>query len=133
MADEVPTQDLVWQQGEDGEIDMVYKINGTPVDLTGYLVRMDVTAQGSSTVLFTFNSETADTGGETESGDEATVNDQGEIYIVVPRSASLSGGQLFNYLDTALDYDVFLRNTSNKQKKILKGTITIQKSVTLWT
>jgi hypothetical protein len=132
MADTVPTYDFVWQQGEDGEINMVYKINNLVVDLTGYKVRMDLKASGSGTVLFTLNSAGADTGGETTSGVEATLNTVGEIHMIVPRTASLSGGPLFNHLNTALNYDIFLRDASNKQRKILTGTITIQKSVTLW-
>lgn len=129
---EVPTLDLVWQQGEDGEIDMVYKINGTPVDLTGYKVRMDIKASGDDTVLLTLNSTGADTGGETASGNEVTLNSSGEIFILVPRSASLPSGQLFENIDEALNYDVFLRDASTKQKKILEGTVTIESSVTLW-
>lgn len=128
----VPTKDFVWQQGEDGEINMVYKRDGLAVDLTGYNVRMDVKANNNDTPLFTFNTTGADTGGEVTSGDEATLNAQGEIHVVVPRAASLTGGQLFNYLDTALNYDIFLRDDQNRQKKILKGTITIEKSTTLW-
>lgn len=133
MANTVPTYDLVWQQGEDGEISMIYKVNDTAVDLTGYSLRMDVKAPGGTgTILYTFNSADADTGGESVSGDETTLNSLGEIYILVPRVASLAGGQFFNHLDMALPYDIFLRDTLNKQKKILQGTITIQKSVTLW-
>lgn len=130
----IPTHDFIWQQGEDGEISMIYKQNGVAVNLTGYELRMDVKQAGSGTVLFTFNTADSDTGGEETSGDEvAALGATGEIHVLVPRTASLTGGQLFNYLDAALSYDIFLRDSSEKQKKILKGTITIEKSTTLWT
>lgn len=132
MANTVPSYNLVWQQGEDGEISIVYKVNDIAVDLTGYSLRMDIKVGGSGTILLTLNSADADAGGETTSGDEVLLNNLGEIYIVIPRSASLNGGPLFNHIDTALTYDMFLRDTFNKQRKILQGTITIQKSVTLW-
>lgn len=128
----VPTYNFIWQQGEDGEISMIYKVNGVAVNLTGYNLRMDVKAPANGTILFTFNTTDADTGGEETSGDEAALTSAGEIHVLVPRTASLTSGQLFGYLDTALNYDIFLRDASSKQKKILKGTITIEKSTTLW-
>lgn len=132
MADIVPTYDFVWQQGEDGEINIVYKINDLVVDLTGYNFRMDLKASTSGTVLYTVNTTGADTGGETTSGSEVTMNSVGEIHAVIPRTTALSSGPLFNHVNTALNYDIFIRDASNKQRKVLTGTITIQKSVTLW-
>lgn len=135
----VPTQDYVWQQGEDGEISLVYKDSASqPIDLTGWSLRMDIAA--TSGRLYTFNSVTIDDLNADEILDdsdttiEATLGADGSIYISVPREETLPGGTLYDYLDQALSYDIFLRDaqTTPKQKKILKGTITIERSVTLW-
>lgn len=98
------------------------------VDLTGYSLRMDVRSADGVTNLFTFNSDDADA----LTADEATFGTQGQINIVVDRSVALPGGALENSVGQALTFDMFLRDTANKQKKILKGTITIEKSDTLW-
>lgn len=125
---------ITWQQGEDGEIDMIYK-EGDPavaVNLTGYSVRMDVS--DGTTVLFSFNSEdfTGPTDTVGPSDNEATLGSDGSIHIVVPREVTISGA-LSTKVGTAMNYDVFLRNkTANTQKKILRGTITLESSVTLW-
>jgi hypothetical protein len=133
MSDIIPTYNFTWQQGEDGVIGLVYQVNGVPVDLTGYNVRMDVASAG--TVLYVFNS--SDISGTpldvTGSADnEATLGSDGSITIVVPRAVSLTG-PLSTYLNQELDYDIFLRDPSNKQKKILEGTITLEASITKWT
>lgn len=126
----VPTYNFVWQQGDDGIIKMIYKAGDppVPVDLTGYGVRMDVKVTGNESPLYTFNTDDAD--GLTV--DEAVVNNIGEINITVPRSVSLSGGSLEPHIGVVLNYDIFLRDTGNKQRKILKGTIVFEKSETLW-
>lgn len=129
----IPTHNFTWQQGEDGEISLVYKQNGSPVDLTGYSLRMDVRNPTSpGTVLFTFNTEGADAGGETDSGTEGTLGADGSIYIVIPRSASLGEGALASSVGQVLNYDIFLRDTNDKQKKILRGTIVFEESHTKW-
>lgn len=134
MSDLVPIEDLTWQQGEDGEISMDYTdADDAPVNLTDYNLRMDI-VNDTGTKLYTFNTEDADPSvGQTEA-DEATLGADGSIYIVVPRGESLTGGSLFNQIDVALHYDIFLRtpDPNGKQKKILKGTVTIEKSYTLW-
>lgn len=135
MATEIPQYDFIWQQGADGEISLVYKINDVVVDLTGWKLRMDVRSP-TGTLLFTFNSDDivgepgADVTGSADN--EATLNADGEIYVVVPRAASLGDGPLASFLDTALPYDIFLRDATNKQRKILKGTITLEASTTRW-
>lgn len=130
MAIQVPSYNFVWQQGEDATINMVYKEGApaVPIDLTGYSLRMDVRAVGGVTTLYTFNSD--DTNPATD--DEATFGTQGQIDIAISRAISLPGGALVDSIGQALSFDIFLRNTAGKQKKILKGTITIEGSETLW-
>lgn len=127
----IPTYNFIWQQGEDGQINMVYSAGDppTPVNLTGYSLRMDVTVPGGSTPLYTFN--TNDSVGGTV--DEATLDAAGNINIVVPRSVSLPAGELAGYIGQPLNYDIFLRDATGKQTKILKGTLKYEVSVTLWT
>ena len=130
----VPTHDLVWQQGEDGEIHMVYSFNGTPVDLTGYSLRMDV-RNAAGTALYIFNSDdVADPLDSVGAADnEAVLGSDGTINILVPRTASLNSGPFVPFIGQPLNYDIFLRDTTDKQRKILKGTITFEESQTLWT
>ena len=138
-------QDYVIEQGEDTEVTLVYKTKATPedealpVDLTGYSARMDIAIQGTSTRVWTFNSSD-DAGAspidETGNQDnEATLGSDGTISINIPRSLSLSGGPIFINMAAGkflYAYDLFLRNPEGKQKKVLKGTITVTPSVTLW-
>lgn len=134
MSTVIPNYDFVWQQGEDGVIDMVYKQDSVPVDLTGYKLRMDVVGKvGTQTYTYTFNSDDIVDGTLNDTVDEATLGADGTIHIVVPRSVTLAGGPLTNAIGTALEYDIFLRDTNDKQRKILRGTITIEASNTLWT
>lgn len=130
----VPTEDFIFQQGEDGEISLVYKDDaGVGIDLTGYELRMDIVGP-TGTRLYTFNSDGV-TDPVEDIIDEATLNNgavNGAIYIVIDRTETLSGGALFSFLDTALNYDIFLRDASGKQKRILKGTVTIESAYTLW-
>lgn len=125
----VSNYDFVWQQGEDAEINLIYKeSDGTPIDLTGWKLRMDVSG-GLITTPYVFNTDDEDP----ETFDEATLNANGEIHIVVPRSVTLTGGALYNAVgQTVLGYDIFLRAPSGKQRKILRGNITIEGSKTLW-
>ena len=138
----IPTYDTVWQEGEDGNISIIYKLNGTPVNLTGYKLRMDVRAAPVApatvgAILYTFNSDDivetppVDVTGSTDN--EATQGSAGQINIVVPRATSLASGPFVTHIGEALPYDIFLRDTSNKQRKILKGTIIIEPSITKWT
>jgi hypothetical protein len=125
---------------------MIYKqgVAGSevPVDLTNYAVRMDIrTADTARTYVYTFNSEditeipSVDNTGSSDN--EAVLGSDGSINIVVPRSLTLPGGTVANYITAsntnALIYDIFLRNkTTNKQNKILAGSISVNRSVTLW-
>ena len=125
-------KNFIWQQGEDGEINLRYSVvvNGVPtyVDLTGYSLRMDIIGPDAN---YSLNSE--DSNPATE--DEVTLNDGGvlgAIRIVVPRTASIGAGTLTPGIGEALDYDIFLRNPEGLQKKIMKGTIIIEASTTIW-
>jgi hypothetical protein len=133
----IPEYDFVWQQGEDGLINITYSIDGVPVNLTGYKLRMDIRSTATGTILYTFNSddivETPSVDVTGASDNEATLTSGGAINIVVPRTASLTGGTLANNIGESLAYDIFLRDTANKQRKILKGTVTIEASITRWT
>lgn len=134
----VPSYDYVWQQGEDGEINLVYRSGkpAAPVDLTGYELRMDI-RNATGDLLYTFNSEdivevpSVDATGTADN--EAVLGADGSINIVVPRTASLGTGPLVGEIGNPLQYDVFLRNAQNRQKKILRGTITLEASQTRWT
>lgn len=134
----VPQHDFVWQQGEDGVVRAVYKQNGLPVNLTGYKVRMDVRST-TGALVYVFNSddivENPVVEGVDETGvadNEAVLGTDGSITISIPRAASLGSGPFVSTLGEAMNYDVFLRDTSNKQRKILKGTIVFEPSATRW-
>lgn len=132
-----PTHNYEWPQGEDLEVSFLYKVgpvgSEVPVDLTGYTVRMDIVHPTSGNVIFTFN--TADQADP----DEVTVNnpDTGYVLVVVPRSITLPDGELYSYISgptplLSFNYDIFLRSPADKQKKLFRGTITIEPSYTLW-
>lgn len=144
-----PTLDFVWQQGDDFVISMTYKEGPdaqsvVPVDLTGWSVRMDIKTT-SGVRLYTFNSQSIqDTdpltaGDQSDAVTEAVLGSDGTILITVPRSITLPPtGAIYQQMSsptnpqTIFDYDIFLRSTTDKQKKILKGKVTIERSITLW-
>lgn len=139
----VATHNYTWQQGEDLTLSMLYKQGPVgseiPVDLTGYSLRMDIVG-ADGLHRYTFNSDdipdpTVDEVGELDN--EAVLGADGSINITVPRTLTLPGGEIYTDItattpNLTFQYDVFLRDTAGKQKKILKGTITVEKSVTLW-
>lgn len=136
----VPTYNYTWGQGEDLIISLIYKTGPvgleTPVDLTGYSLRMDVA--DSTGRLFTFNSDDIDEPAADVVGpadNEATLGADGSINIVVPRSLTLPGGAVYDNIvaeNNVFFYDIFLRDTFDKQRKILRGQITVEPSYTLW-
>ena len=128
----IPQHNFTWQQGEDAVISLTYKDDsGNPIDLTGYSVRMEVAAPGSNSG-YTFNTDDSDP----ETVDEIVEpGSDGVILITIPRSVTLptpTPGALVGHVGSVVEYDVFLRNVSGKQKKILRGTISIEASKTLW-
>lgn len=136
MSTEVPSYDYDWEQGADLVFTMTYAVgadedSADPVDLTDYSIRMDI-SDGTSRI-YSFNSD--DLTSPVDNIDEATLGSDGSINIVIDRSLTLTGGAVFTAMaagKTVFFYDVFLRDGDSKQKKILKGTITVNKSYTLW-
>lgn len=135
-----------WEQGDDLTIALVYKAGPegatVPVDLTTYKFRMDVVAPDGK-VLTVLNDEAiTDTdpftaGSQADNTFEVTMDAVGGIVITLSRANTLPGGVFWQYITAAsnqrvFSYDMFLRNAANKQTKILQGTITINKSVTMW-
>lgn len=138
----VAEQNWTWEQGADLVMSMIYRTGPqgeeTPVDLSDYSLRMDVVYNG--TRMFTFNS--SDIPGDTSvdqvgpADNEATLGNDGTIRIAVPRSLTLEGGALFDSIVPnsilVLQYDIFLRDGSGLQFKLMKGTISVNPSETLW-
>lgn len=138
------TYNYTWEQGEDLVIMAVYKegpeFAPEPVDLSDYSLRMDmrkVNADGDR--VWTFNSHDIDDEPDAdepgEQDNEVTLGADGTIEIVVSRALTLPGGSVYEELKTGTTqfvYDMFLRNPQDRQKKILSGVITVNKSVTLW-
>lgn len=139
---------FTWPQGEDLSVDLIYKEGPTaetavvvPLN-TGYEVRMDI-VDATEERIYTFNSaaladaDPLTTGAQPDNVVEGVLSSGGSgtpnISITVPRSLTLPGGAVYENSGSVFQYDVFLRNTStNKQVKILKGTITVESSHTLW-
>lgn len=130
-----------WSQGEDLTISLIYKEGPegeeTPVDLAEYELRMDLSSAAGGRLL-TLNSY------EDEDGEpEVELGTSGQIYIRVPREVTLEGGELYSDIAARksgvwFEYDIFLRDKSSenfnggRQFRILKGRITVDRSVTLW-
>lgn len=142
----VATQDYSWNQGEDLTISITYKSGpvgaAVPVDLTSYAFRMDIVGSNGK-VLSVLNDEAiVDTdpftaGNQGDTTYEVTMTNAGGITINLPRAMTLPGGVFYPYLNAnpsvvSFSYDMFLRDNTNKQRKILAGTISISKSVTKW-
>lgn len=139
----VAKQDYVIEQGEDLVIDITYQQQSPtwqpgdpeinkflPVDLTGWNVRMDIVTE-DGTAVDTFNNEDSDP----TTDDEITLGADGKLSITIPRSLTLSPGRMFQAMETGVNkfkYDMFLRNPDGKQKKLLQGNITVNRSITLW-
>lgn len=138
MVSMVATQDYTWEQGEDLILEIIYQIDGQPVDLTGYSVRMDLAPKGSQAAVFTFNSDDLDDPLDAEgtADNEAVLTTDGRIHIHVPRALTLAGGVIGDLLPTTpeYNYDLFLRTPSpnNTQKKLLQGKILVRSSITRW-
>ena len=128
------TVNFKWPQGEDLEIALIYKEgasenSASAVSLvSGYDARMDIVLPATKQVLVTAN-----LGDEIALGTGA--NKAPNIVVSLPRALTLTGGVLFTNMSTTtnFNFDLFLRNTTtDKQIKILKGQISIERSNTLW-
>lgn len=152
------TQNFTWDQGADLNVQLIYKEGATVdtatvVDLsTGYAVRMDIVVPATKERIYTFNSESipdvdpVTTGDQADSVIEGTLTSGAggtpNINITVPRALTLPDngvdGAVYEKMTgvppvTVFNYDVFLRNKStDKQAKVLTGTVTIIESYTLW-
>jgi hypothetical protein len=142
---------LTWAQGEDLYLRYIYstgpdEFSLTPVNLTtGYAVRMDI-VQSNGARLYTFNSadipdvDLEVSQNQPDNVKEATLSSGAggtpNIVIKVPRSLTLPAGALYTQINNGnlvFQFDVFLRNTtSDEQVRIDRGTITIDRSYTLW-
>jgi hypothetical protein len=139
----VGTYNYTWEQGSDLPVQIIYK-EGDPavaVDLTadppGYAVRMDIrVATVSGALVYTFNSVDIEEIEPDDLTQEVTLGAAGEINIQVPRSLTLLGGTVYDQIllgQNVFFYDIFLRKvTPDTQIKLLQGTITVNKSATLW-
>ena len=109
---------------------------------------MDIVVPTTKEHVYTFNSEAiADydpitTGDQPDSVIEGVLTsgagDTPNISITVPRSLTLPDGSVYAKMTATpavkvFNYDVFLRNTTtDKQFKVLEGTVTVRDSYTLW-
>jgi len=138
--------DYEWEQGDDLTISLVYKTGPAgataPVNLTAYKFRMDIVAPDGKMVSVLNDESIPDTdpfvaGATADTTYEVTMDAVGNIVISLSRAMTLPGGVLFDYIsanpsNNVFAYDMFLRDGANKQTKILEGSITINKSVTMW-
>lgn len=134
-----PTYNYLWPQGEDLVISFRYSEgpdgSEVPVDLTGYTVRMDIMNSANGNLVYTFNTA------EQTDPDEITVTNDGWVNIVVPRALTLPpSGAIYTLMGggnpvLVYNYDIFLRKpigAGGTQKKLFRGTVTIEPSYTLW-
>ena len=140
------TKNFEWNQGEDFLIALVYKSGpvgaAVPVDLNLYSFRMDIVAPDGKVLTVINDDIIADTdpyeeGAQEDTSYEVTMSDEGEIRIDLSRALTLPGGAFYKYIAASppvrtFSYDMFLRDNNGKQKKIMAGTITIERSVTHW-
>lgn len=147
------TSNFNWAQGEDLSISLIYKegpVNSEVViDLSiGYQVRMDIVIPSTKERIYTFNTASiADVdpllvGAQPDSVLEGVLSSgaagSSNIDIAVSRNLTLPGGTVYAKMTgspavAVFAYDIFLRKvSSDKQAKILTGTITVEESNTLW-
>lgn len=148
------TYNYEWNQGEDLLIALVYKSGpvgeAIPVDLTNYSFRMDIVGPDGKVLtvanaLATNPARSGDfadvdpytPGAQADSTYEVSLSTSGDIRIDLSRALTLPGGTFYKYLNSnpavkTFSYDMFLRDNNGKQKKIMAGTITIERSVTHW-
>lgn len=129
------------EQGEDLVFTLKLKdSDGLPLDLTDAKFRMDVKKQPTDThPVWSFQTQGVEVEvdydgpegepAELDTTDDVTIKDEiGEIHITVDRAftfkPAVRGGGTFSY-------DAFL-DRGGKRRKILTGTITVNKSVTIW-
>lgn len=140
------TYDYEWEQGDDLTISLVYKAGPAgatvPVDLTAYKFRMDIVAPDGKVMSVLNDEAIADVdpftaGALADLTYEVVMDALGNIIITLSRTITLPDGALYPYItanpnQNVFAYDMFLRDGTGKQTKILEGDISINKSVTMW-
>lgn len=143
----VAIQDHTWEQGEDLIIEIVYTVTEgdtqipVPLDTETFAVRMDI-AQISklNEPVYSFNSDdlsdsNLDSDGEDDNEIIFPSERPGTIHIEVPRQLTLPGGVIGDELSSSkvYGYDLFIRNKfEDVQRKLLKGKIVVNTSITHW-
>lgn len=139
-------QNYSWGQGEDLQISLVYKSgpvgSEVAVDLTSYSLRMDIAGPDGKVLTVLNDKAITDTdpytaGNQSDTSYEVVTNSGGTggILISLSRALTLPGGVFYRYIQTGVEdfeYDLFLRDSTGKQKKLIQGTISISKSITQW-
>lgn len=140
------TYDFNWAQGEDKILALTYKSGpvgeSAPVDLGNHKLRMDIVAPNGKVLTVANDEEIADhdpykAGDQPDNSYEVILTGTGGITINLSRALTLPGGPFHPYLSAnppvrTFAYDMFLRDASGYQKKIMQGTITVERSVTHW-
>lgn len=146
----IPTNVVTWEQGTDLVLKYIHRTgvsadSMTPTDLTGYSVRMDIRATNvTGERVYTFNSDAIvdvdpiEVGDQADDVTEAVLGADGSINITVPRELTLPGGAIYEKMTgdpavTVFVADIILRDTDNKQSKLLSLTISVNPTATLWT
>ena len=140
------TYDFTWAQGEDKILSMVYKSGpvgeAEPVDLGNYKLRMDIVAPDGKILTVANDELIADAdpyteGAQADNAFEVTLGGEGQIRIELSRLLTLPDGPFYKYITAnppirTFTYDIFMRDAFEKQKKVMQGVITIERSVTHW-
>lgn len=140
------TWDFTWNQGADLLIALNYKSGPTgaavSVDLTLYKFRMDIVGPDGKVLTVANDEAIADAdpiaaGNQPDNTTEVTMDNAGNIRVDLSRAHTLPGGVFYKYITAnppvrTFAYDMFLRDNTGKQDKILAGTITVERSVTYW-
>lgn len=140
------TYNYSWEQGSDLVIALVYKAgpegSAVPVNLTNYSFRMDIVAPNKKVLTVLNDKLINDTdpftsGNQSDSNYEVTLGNDGSIQITLSRALTLPGGVFYKYLNAqdeinSFKYDMFLRDSTGYQRKVMEGNITLNKSVTMW-
>lgn len=131
-------RDFTWYQGEDFTFDVYYAVDGVAQDMSNYVVRMDIAAMDTTgktgRALVTLNSEdiSADTDLAGVEDNEIVLDTNGKIHIKVSRAVTLTALKP-SEAQAVYGYDLFLRDkTTDTQRSLLRGTITVTRAVTQW-
>lgn len=137
--EDIPRYNFRWRQGDDKAINFRLEESGQGKDLTGYKIRMDIWRMPGVTPetgpIYTVESAGVTEGVADPLPAEVILNSEGYVEILLPRSLTLSGGVFFTQIageNFNFVYDLFLRDQNGLQEAILKGKITLERSLTLW-